>query len=175
MEEFDPVFFCLVLPCMMLCALAPIAAILGYAIWQSRRRRADQENLQNRLGSLAPDEQIFAVKYASQARFKQILKIFPWNEWGVFRLGPAGGIFYRLGPAGDNSDRPVQELPFPAATTSVQPVKRDFLRNSALSWVVLENEGSTHYFTVETGATIFGSRQKAEQMRTAFSQHFREA
>ena len=175
MNEFDPLFFCLVLPCIMLCSLSPVLAILVYAGWQSRRRQAEQANLTARLTKEALDATRLPVKYASHERFRKLLKIFPWNEWGVFQLTADGGSFYRFGQAAGEGERTLQIIQFPAAETRIQPVKRDLFRNSTTSWVILEHRGVAHYFAAETGMTVFGSKRKAEEMRALMRQHFPEA
>lgn len=139
---------------------------IAYAVWQTKKRKRLQNQLMaNAQASGADGTQSFAVKYASGKMFKSIIKVFPWEASGLLQLTNQGVLFQG---AKDNG-QPIN-LVFEPSQTKASWVGRNFI-NGATAWFLLEQNGEKHYFTVETGTTVFGTKGGSKQILEAVTAH----
>lgn len=144
------------------------AAFLVYAFTQSRKR----QRLQKELVAAVPQnagEQTFPVKYAGEQKFKAFFKIFPWEASGVLRLAENQVTFQ-----GAKSNGQSVQLIFDSRRTRAEYIGIKLI-NGATAWFVIEQEGARHYFTAETGVTVFGTQNGAKGILEAVNQHLLSA
>lgn len=145
------------------------AAFLIYAFTQSRKRQQVQKELLAAAPQVSDSVRTFAVKYAGERKFKSFLKVFPWEASGVLRLAE-------------------NEISFQGARTNSQPITIAFalpqtrasyigikLINGATAWFMLEENGSKHYFTAETGVTVFGTQKGSKEILEVVNIHLSAA
>ena len=139
------------------------AAFLVYVFVQSRKR----QRIQKELIAAAPqsDGQNFPVKYASEKMFKSFIKVFPWEASGVLRLIDNGILFQ----GAKTNGQPI-ELTFDPKRTGASYIGIKII-NGATAWFMLEQEGSRHYFTAETGVTVFGTQRGSKEILEAVNAH----
>lgn len=144
------------------------AAFLVYAFVQSRKR----QRIQKELIAAAPQSdggQNFPVKYAGEKKFKSFFKVFPWEASGVLRLTDTAVLFQ-----GAKSNGQPIELTFNPRQTRASYIGIKLI-NGATAWFMLEQEGNRHYFTAETGVTVFGTRRGSKEIVQAISEYLAAA
>lgn len=153
-----------------------IGAFFIYAIMKAKKRKRMQAELAAQMGGSATTAgananqpnvsddgaQILPVKYASEKKFNAFIKLFPWEASGVLRITDQQIMFQG---ATESGSRPINIMFDPLhASTKWIGIK---LINGATSWFELEQAGSRHYFTAETGVTVFGTQSGTDQIMQA--------
>lgn len=151
-------------------------AFIIYAVVKTKKRKRMQAGLTAQMGGGAvtaganmdqanvsdDGAQILPVKYASEKKFNAFIKLFPWEASGVLRITDRQIMFQG---ATESGSRPINILFDPShARTKWIGIK---LINGATSWFELEQAGSKHYFTAETGVTVFGTQSGTDQIMQA--------
>ena len=150
--------------------LVLFGAFLIYAFAQSRKRQKLQKELIATALPGGDGGQTFPVKYAGERMFKSFIKVFPWEASGVLRLTNDAVLFRGVG---GTHNQPF-ELTFDPRRTCASYIGIKFI-NGATAWFMLEQDGSRHYFTAETGVTVFGTRRGAKGILEAVSSHLASA
>lgn len=145
-----------------------LGAFLLYAFWQTKKRKRLQTELATRVmaNPLNAEQPIYPVKYAAGKNFHSWLKIFPWEASGVLRLTDDAVVFQ----GAKNNGQPL-EFAFVPQTTSSKWIGVNLI-NGVTSWFMLEQNGERHYFTAETGTTVFGSKHGSQEILDRVSRHF---
>ena len=147
---------------------APGVGIVVWAVVKARRRRRLFERLRVEHAASMKGAVVLNARYASERRFRRVFKMFPWEMAGIL-IVQEHGIDAHL--ATENGKRRVS-LSFRPALHTIEWKKADYFRNGFISWLVVTGSNDErHYFTSETGATIFRSTQRnvdlIEQIQTA--------
>lgn len=149
--------------------LAVAIPILIIAFLQSKKRKRLQSELTARAMSNPEGAQqpLYAVKYASEKRFKAWIKLFPWEASGVLQFAGDTVVFR----GATNSGRPL-EIAFAPENSAARWIGRTFI-NGATAWFMLERaSGEKHYFTAETGTTVFGSKGNSQEILNGINAYF---
>ncbi len=156
----EPIVVVMAPAIVMICMSLPVfICMIGYFITEKGKRARAYDQLIQDLPSETNAEDCVPVRYASAARFASWLKFFPWELCGVLVFHESGVAFRASFAAWRNIS-----LDFDPATTTVEWNGRTFMRNGALSWAVVSMDGEKHYFSTETGATVFGSRRSTREL-----------
>lgn len=138
------------------------------AIIKARQRKRLFVQLREEYAASSKDAVVLNARYASEKRFRSLLKLFPWEMAGilVIREQQVDAHF-----STENQKRRSSFL-FRPTTHTIEWKKADFFRNGIISWLVVTGPGDErHFFTSETGWTIFGSKRRnvalIEQIQTA--------
>lgn len=147
--------------------IALIVGFLAYVIVQTRKRKRLQAELATSAMSNPANASgaVFPVKYARGKSFKSWIKVFPWEASGVLQLVDGAAVF-----RGKMNNGRAVELAFAPQNTQTKWIGRTFI-NGATSWFMLEQNGEQHYFTAETGATVFGSKGGSQEILNHVSAH----
>lgn len=141
---------------------APGLLIITVAIIAARRRKRRLAAFHSEFSTAAPDAALIDVRYASDNRFRQTLKLFPWNMYGVLVVRDRGAEAHLVTSRGHH---PIVLTFTPEQHTIEWRSGHLFSSNGALAWlVVTDPDGERHYFTAETGATILGTCRKTAAM-----------
>ena len=146
----------------VVCGAAGLSPWL-FAIIGSWRRKAVYARHETR-GPGAPGA--FRVRYASTARFRKWLKMFPWEGCGILRVSEDKASF-----SGEFGSGHAVQLAFGREESTVEFAGVDFLHNGLPSWIRIRTGGEEHYFTPETGISVFGGKPKAHDLH----EHLRKA
>ncbi len=151
-----------------LLAASPGIAIIVFAVVKARRRKRLFTELRAEHAESGRDAVLLNARYASERRFRRLLKIFPWEMAGILVVRERG-IEAHL--ATENRKQRLS-MSFHPSTHTIEWKNADYFRNGFISWLVVTGpNGERHYFTSETGATIFRSKRRnvdlIEQIQTA--------
>jgi hypothetical protein len=146
----------------------PLGAFFGYAFYQKTKRNSIREKLLSEQQQLIGGNRWFPVRYASELRFKDIFKIFPWEGAGIIVVAPGSVIF--LGQT--NAGSPVM-LQFAPANSILNWLGKAPWPNGAVSWFYFETPAVKHYFSSETGVLVFGSHKSTKAIYDEAAQNFR--
>ncbi|MCB9851648.1 MAG: hypothetical protein H6819_01025 [Phycisphaerales bacterium] len=139
---------------------APGLTIITLAIIGARRRKRRLASLHSEYESAARDATLLDVRYATDRRFKSYLKLFPWEMVGIL-IVRIDRIDAHL--VSTNGKKRIA-LSFHAGAHTIEWKKPEFLRNGIIPWLIISDPNEKHYFTSETGATIFGSKRRTETL-----------
>lgn len=148
--------------------VVPIFVIAGSG---ARRRKKYREYIVQTQIDILRRGRWFPVRYASSKKFYSWFKFFPWEASGVLLLLDREIIFFcdKL-----RKERNIT-MRFRVGDFKAEWIgSRDFLRNGITSWFEIENLGEKHYFTCETGTTIFGSEGGTRKIYDEMVRYIRE-
>jgi hypothetical protein len=145
----------------------PLGAFFAYTFYQKSKRNSIREKLLSEQQQLIGGNRWFPVRYASELRFKDIFKIFPWEGAGIIVIAPGSVLF--LGQT--NSGSPVM-LQFAPANSTLNWLGKAPWPNGAVSWFYFENPAVKHYFSSETGIMVFGSHKSTKAIYDETAQSF---
>jgi hypothetical protein len=154
LEYCVPVFAILIL------AAFPVGIILGFAaIKAGQRKRFQSEIARNKAHELSRGAW-FAIRYASERKYKRWLKFFPWETSGIIHADDSRLTLYldKL-----NGQRNV-ELSFDPRSIRIGWAGSEVLRNGVTSWLIIETGYERHYITSETGTFVFNSSSTTHKM-----------
>jgi len=137
-------------------AATPGISIIFLAILGARRRKRRLASLHFELDASAGGATLLDVRYASERRFRSALKLFPWEMVGVLVVRDDGIDAHLLSTNGKQR----KELAFHPDDYTIEWKTPDFFRNGVIPWLIISGLNEKHYFTSETGATIFGSKRR---------------
>jgi hypothetical protein len=144
----------------LIVGLSPSFFLILYANRKAKKRKLQQNALLEKNAELLGNGELFRVRYCSEARFKKIFKFFPWEATGVLCL-QAGKIIF-LGNVSKGQEIRLELEKNGAVTEWVG--KKNWFKNGMAAWLVITASGRKHYFTSETGTTIFGSACTTQEM-----------
>jgi len=133
-------------------ALTPVIAIWGLGFYQNSKRKKIRQRILNSRANLISNNRWFPVRYASQQRFDSFWKFFPWEGAGIVVIAPGSVLF--LGET--MSGTPVT-LQFAPGNSRINWLGKCPWPNGMVSWLRFDTASEKHYFSSETGVTIFGS------------------
>lgn len=133
-------------------ALVPVIAIWVLGFYQTSKRRKIRQRILNSHANLISNNRWFPVRYASQARFDQFWKFFPWEGAGIIVVAPGSVLF--LGETLSGS--PVT-LQFAPGNSRINWLGKCPWPNGMVSWLRFDTAAEKHYFSSETGVTILRS------------------
>jgi hypothetical protein len=145
----------------------PLIAFFGYAFYQKSKRNSIRERLVNEQQQLIGNNRWFPVRYASEQRFKELFKIFPWEGAGIVVIAPGSVLF--LGQT--NAGSPVM-LQFAPGNSRLNWLGKAPWPNGAVSWFYFETPAGKHYFSSETGILVFGSHKSTKAIHDEAAQNF---
>lgn len=127
-----------------------------------RRRRRIYRDLRAQLPPDVLPEQVCDVRYASARRLKSLFKIFPWELVGILFADEQGLAAWLQSSNGKRN----LTLRFDPQQNIVEwRGHESFMRNGPLNWLAIGTpDGPEHFFTSETGMTIFGSKDKTQDI-----------
>lgn len=167
MNDTTDVIITLVIVLLLLALIfVPLIAFLGFALFLSSRRKQTVSRMLNAHQQLVGDRPWFPVRYASEARFKSWLKLFPWEGAGILVMAPGSVLFL-----GEVSSRPLK-LQFAPASSTVAWLGKAPWPNGAVSWFQFTTPEQKQYFSSETGMFVFGSHKGTKAIYEAASQSF---
>jgi hypothetical protein len=145
----------------------PFALFIGYTLFQSRKRNQIREAILREHQQLIGSHRWFPVRYASESRFKQFFKIFPWEGAGVI-VTAAGSVLF-LGQMLSGSPLMLQLAP---GNSTLNWLGKAPWPNGAVSWFYFTTINEKHYFSSETGVLVFGSHKSTKAIYDEASQSF---
>ncbi|MBD3285433.1 hypothetical protein GF359_03330 [candidate division WOR-3 bacterium] len=131
--------------------IAPIFIVAGVS--SARRKKFRQMIIETKQDILRRGK-YFPVRYASSKKYHSFFKFFPWETSGVIYADEREIIFFAAKIKGEQN----VELHFRRGDFTVEYVgTENFFTNGFVTWFCIKTYEDKHYFTSETGATIFGS------------------
>src|SRR6185295_14169582 len=122
----------------------PLGAFFCYAFYQKSKRNSIRERLLSEQQQLIGNNRWFPVRYASELRFKELFKIFPWEGAGIIVVAPGSVLF--LGQT--NAGSPVM-LQFAPGNSRLNWLGKAPWPNGAVSWFYFATPAVRHYFSSE--------------------------
>jgi hypothetical protein len=145
----------------------PFALFIGYALFQKSKRNQIHQNIIRESQPLIGNNPWFPVRYASERRFKEFFKIFPWEGAGIIVVAPESVLF--LGQTFFGSSETLQFAP---GNSTLHWIGKAPWPNGAVSWFCFTTASEKHYFTSETGVLVFGSHKSTRAIHDQASQSF---
>lgn len=100
----------------------------------------------------------FPVKYCTEKRYKQWLKIFPWEGIGMLEVGTLGHVLHLYPNHGEPRSVAV------AATAVHEHGRPQWFRNGLLAWLRLETDAGFICIAADTGLFVLGSARRNQAM-----------
>ena len=166
-DAAQTIVLAIILIAVLALVFVPLFAFFGYAFYQKNKRNSIRQKLLSEQQQLIGSNRWFPVRYASELRFKDLFKIFPWGGAGIVVLAPGSVLF--LGQT--NSGSPVM-LQFAPGNSNLHWLGKAPWPNGAVSWFYFETPAVKHYFSSETGVLIFGSHRSTKAIYDEASQSF---
>lgn len=133
--------------------LSLLSCVLLYGLRKARKGRKAQDDLLQRYADRLVRGAWYRVRYASRRRFTTMWKSVPWEADGILHIVDQEVTFYGYDHAGA-----LREIAFPLDATTARWYGVRYWPNGLLHWFVLHAAGQEHYFTADTGSTVFNSR-----------------
>lgn len=137
-------------------AATPGMSIMFLAILDARRRRRRLASLHAEFAAACKNAALLDVRYASERRFRSVLKLFPWEMVGVLVVRDDGIEAHLVSTNGKKR----KELVFHPDAYTIEWKTPTFFRNGVIPWLIVSGAEEKHYFTSETGATIFRAKRR---------------
>jgi hypothetical protein len=166
-ENLQAIVAAIALIALLAIVFVPFALFIGYALFQKRKRNQIREAILHERQQLIGSYQWFPVRYASESRFKQFFKIFPWEGAGIIVTAPGSVLF--LGQMLSGSPLMLQFAP---GNSTLNWLGKAPWPNGAVSWFYLTTINEKHYFSSETGVLVFGSHKSTKAIYDEASQSF---
>lgn len=145
----------------------PFALFIGYTLFQKWKRDRTRAAILSEHQELIGSHRWVPVRYASEPRFKSLLKIFPWEAAGILLIVPGSALF--LGQT--RSGSPVM-LQFAPGNSTLNWLGKAPWPNGAVSWFYFATTTEKHYFSSETGFMVFGSHKSTKAIYDEVNQSF---
>jgi hypothetical protein len=145
----------------------PLIAFFSYAFYQKSKRNGIRQRQLSEHQQVVGNYRWFPVRYASEQRFKGLLKIFPWEGAGIIVTVPGSVLF--LGQT--NAGSPVM-LQFAPGNSTINWLGKAPWPNGAVSWFYFSTAIEKHYFSSETGILVFGSHKSTKAIYDEAAQSF---
>ena len=133
--------------------------VMTYARYKYWKRKKIQEDMVKRKADILESGHWFPVRYSSDDRFHSWFKSFPWEGTGILFMNKERVVFF-----GDLEEWKHIESIFTPENSRVEWIGRSIWLNGLASWVAITRYGKRHYFTSETGTTIYGSRKTTQEI-----------
>jgi hypothetical protein len=166
-RDLDALASIVVLIFVFLIILCPVIALWIYIILQNSRRKRIRERVLQSRADIIGNQRWFAARYASEARFGASFKILPWEAAGIFVIARASVLF--LGET--FSGTPIT-LQFAPGNSRINWLGKCPWPNGAVSWLRFDTARQQHYFTSESGITIFGSHKSTKAIYDEANRNF---
>ncbi|HLO01357.1 MAG TPA: hypothetical protein VK208_23055 [Pyrinomonadaceae bacterium] len=153
-ENLQAIVALIALLALLAIVFVPFFLFIGYALFQKGKRSRIRQAILNERRDLVGTRTWFPVRYASEPRFKQFFKIFPWEGAGILVTAPGSVLF--LGQTFSGSPISLQLAPVNATLSWLGKAPWP---NGAVSWFYLATANGKHYFSSETGVMVFGSHK----------------
>jgi hypothetical protein len=153
-EDAQAILLVIVLIALLAIVFIPFALFIGYVIFQKRKRDRIRDTILRDRQQLIGNHRWFPVRYASEARFKALFKIFPWEGAGILVIAPGSALFL-----GDTLSGSPVTLQFAPGNCTLNWLGKAPWPNGAVSWLYFTTSNEKHYFSSETGALVFGSHK----------------
>jgi len=164
-EQIQAIVAVIAFLALMVIIFVPVALFLGYTYIQKRKRNTIRERLIQQHQQFIRSNLWFPVRYASERRFKELFKIFPWEGAGIIVIAPGSVVF--LGQTFSGTEETLQFAP---GNSTLHWLGKAPWPNGAVSWFYFSTINEKHYFSSETGMLIFGSNKST---RAIFDAAFR--
>jgi hypothetical protein len=166
-ESLQAIVAVIALIALLAIVFIPFAFFISYALFQKRKRKQIREAILSERQQIVGRHQWFPVRYASESRFKQFFKIFPWEGAGIIVITPGSVLF--LGQMLSGSPLMLQFAP---GNSTLNWLGKAPWPNGAVSWFYLTTINEKHYFSSETGVFVFGSHKSTKAIYDEASQSF---
>ena len=133
--------------------------VMTYARYKYWKRKKIQEDMAKRKADILESGHWFPVRYSSEDRFHSWFKSFPWEGTGILFMNKERVVFF-----GDLEEWKHIESIFAPENSRVKWIGRSIWRNGLASWFAITRHGEKHYFTSETGTTIYGSKKTTQRI-----------
>lgn len=132
--------------------------LITYARYRYWRRKKIQETIVERKADILEKGHWFRVRYSSEDRFHSWFKWFPWKGTGILFMNKESVTFFC-----DLKEWNCESI-FTLENSRVEWIGRSLWLNGLVSWFAVTQYGETHYFTSETGTTIYGSKKATQRI-----------
>jgi len=138
-------------------AVIPVIAIWVYVFYQNSKRKKIRQRILASRADLIGNKRWFPARYASQQRFDALFKFLPWDGVGVLIVVPGSVLFF-----GETLSGSPIILQFAPGNSRINWLGKCPWPNGMVSWLRFDTADQKHYFTSETGVTIFGSHNQTK-------------
>jgi hypothetical protein len=145
----------------------PVALFLGYAFFQKGKRNQIRQTILRERQQLIGNHRWFPIRYASERRFKEFFKIFPWEGAGIIVVSPGSVLFF-----GQKFSGEPETLQFAPGNSALTWLGKAPWPNGAVSWFYFTTAHEKYYFSSETGLLVFGSNKSTRTIYEAAGQSF---
>lgn len=166
-EELQTIASLLALIALLAIVFVPFALFIGYALFQKWKRNQIRVAVLREHQQLNGRDRWFPIRFASEPRFKQFFKIFPWEGAGIMVAARGRVLFF--GQTLSNSPVTLQFAPDNSTLTWLGKAPWP---NGAVSWFYFATAYGKYYFTSETGVLVFGSDKSTKAIYHEASQSF---
>lgn len=137
--------------------ISPFLIFFVYVFFQNSKRKQIRERIHSSQQQLIAGRECVPLRYASEARFKALFKIFPWDGAGVMVASPGNVAFI-----GETLSGVPISLQLAPGQALIKWLGKCPWPNGAVSWFQFDLSGEKYFFTSETGAFIFGSNKSTK-------------
>jgi hypothetical protein len=166
-DEAQAIVAAIVLIAILAIVFIPFLAFIGYTFYQKGKRDRIRQGLLAKQQQVVGTRRWFPVRYASELRFKEFFKIFPWEGAGIIVIAPGSLLF--LGQTFSGS--PVM-LQFAPGNSTLNWLGKAPWPNGAVSWFYFDTTNAKRYFSSETGILVFGSHKSTRAIYDEAVQSF---
>lgn len=153
-DQIQAILAVFALLALLVMVFVPVGLFLLYAYLQKRKRNQIRERLIQQNQQFIRSNLWFPVRYASERRFKELFKIFPWEGAGIIVIAPGSAVFLGQTFSGNS-----ETLQFAPGNSTLHWLGKAPWPNGAVSWFYFSTINEKHYFSSETGILVFGSHK----------------
>ena len=153
-EDAQAILYVIILLALLAIVFIPFALFIVYTLFQKRKRERTRKKILRDRQQVIANHHWFPVRYASEARFKSLFKVFPWEGAGVLVTAPGSALLL----AETLSGSPLM-LQFAPGNSTLNWLGKAPWPNGAVSWFYFTTINEKHYISSETGALVFGSHK----------------
>ena len=166
-EDAQAILSAIFLLALLAIVFIPFAVFIGYTLFQKRKRDWTRAGILRVHQQVIGNNRYVPVRYASERRFKEFFKIFPWEAAGVLVIVPGSTLF--LGEMQNGSSVMLQLAP---GNSQLNWLGKAPWPNGAVSWFYFTTTTEKHYFSSETGVLVFGSHKSTRAIYDEVSNSF---
>ena len=148
-------------------AVTPVIAIWVYVFYQNSKRKKIVQRIRASRADVIGNKSWFPARYASQEKFDVLLKFLPWDGAGVVIVAPGSVLFL-----GETFSGAPLTLQFAPGNSRINWLGKCPWPNGILSWLRFDTADQKHYFSSETGVTVFGSHQTTKAIYDEANRNF---
>src|SRR5882762_143429 len=166
-EDAQAILSAIFLLVLLAIVFIPFALFIGYTLFQKRKRDRTRKAILRDHQQLIGNRRWVPIRYASERRFKELFKIFPWEGSGILLIVPGSTLVLCQM---QNGSSVIMQLAL--SNSQLNWIGKAPWPNGAVSWFCFITATEKHYFSSETGVLVFGSHKSTRAIYDEVSKSF---